>query len=59
MLVELRRAPTFFVPRGFGMSPHSEAVVGRSVDQKLGEVEFFFDSFHTNALGGKKQSLKN
>ncbi len=53
MLIEFGRSPSFVGPRGLGVAPHSDAVIGRTVDQKLGEVEFLFYAFHTNALGTK------
>jgi len=34
------------------VSPHGNAVIGRPVDQKLGEVEFLFALFHMAAVDG-------
>jgi len=57
VLVELGPAPTVIRPFGAGMTPHGQAVVGRSVHQKLGQVKLLLSIFHTDTLCANNRAL--
>ena len=56
-LVELGPAPTVIRPFGAGMTPHSQAVVGGSVHQKLGQVKLLLPNHRTDTLCAKNRAL--
>ena len=56
VLVELGPAPTVIRPFGAGMTPHGQAVVGRSMYQELGKVKFLLLHFHVAVLRSKPRS---
>ncbi len=56
-LVELGPAPTVIRPFGAGMTPHSQAVVGGSVHQKLGQVKLLLPILRTDTLCAKNRAL--
>jgi len=57
VLVELGPEPTVIRPFGAGMTPHGQAVVGRSVHQKLGQVKLLLSIFHTDTLCANNRAL--
>ena len=57
VLVELGPEPTVIRPFGAGMTPHGQAVVCRSVHQKLGQVKLLLSIFHTDTFCANNRAL--